>query len=71
MYLLTDSAVVHGFWTGQLSLHTKTLRMIVADLLTLLPFPRPGVRWQHIPRELNKVADWLAGEASRAALRVG
>ena len=43
---------------------------MVADLLELLPFPQPGTRWQHVPRELIKVADWLAGLASKEALRL-
>ena len=66
LWALTDSSLVHGHWTGRKCLRNRQLRELVPGPSPTLTFP---VHWEHIPREQNKLADRLAGQASQAALR--
>ena len=60
-YALTGSSLVHGYWTGRKRVKNAALRGLLPLQPMSLPFP---LRWEHIPRELNKIADHLAGGVS-------
>ncbi len=64
----TDSELLARQMNGQYRVRDRRLRLLY-DLAVHLRQAFQGVRIEHVPREENRLADRLAGEAARASAR--
>ena len=59
-----DNKAIMDFWNGDANLKQPRLHKLMGESFGVARFWFPKATWEHLPRECNQYADFLAGEAS-------